>query len=278
MYCAANRENRHLGGHTQQHPQMATDDARAVGSAGSSASSSAATSSSGDSDTPNTVSVSAASALVEDEHGEQPLQTPWTFWFDRASAGAPYAEALQRLGTVHTVQGFWRYYCNLTRPAQLQPGDNYHLFRGALQPAQEMLPGGGCWSLRVPHGKAAVDVSEGAGAAEEEDTMELVNLYWEKLLLCLVGESIGESCVAGAGVSVRKEGSVIAIWCRKADASARRRVAEALARDVFGDAAIEWRAIGGAGATAAAATAAPPRRAAAAAPEAARRVERTSEC
>ena len=38
---------------------------------------------------------------------EQPLQTPWTFWFDRVS-NEPYATALQRLGTVHTVQGFWR--------------------------------------------------------------------------------------------------------------------------------------------------------------------------
>ena len=69
---------------------------------------------------------------------EQPLQTPWTFWYDRAEANEPYSEALQRLGTVHTVQGFWRYYCNLTRPGQLQPGDNFHLFRGAIMPTIEV--------------------------------------------------------------------------------------------------------------------------------------------
>ena len=74
----------------------------------------------------------------EEEQGEQPLQTPWTFWYDRASASEPYADALQRLGTVHTVQAFWRYYCHLTRPGRLQPSDNLHLFRGEMQPAIEV--------------------------------------------------------------------------------------------------------------------------------------------
>ena len=181
--------------------KRAANGTAADGASRSSSSSAAASSSSGDSDLPTAASVSASnSARTEDEHGEQPLQTPWTFWFDRVSSAA-YAEALQRLGTVHTVQGFWRYYCNLTRPAQLQPGDNYHLFRGAVQPAQEMLPGGGCWSVRVPRGKV-VDVSDGAGGGDAD---ELLNLYWEKLLLCLVGESLGEQCIAGAGVSVRKD-------------------------------------------------------------------------
>ena len=48
-----------------------------------------------------------AEPMQQDDCGEQPLQTPWTFWFDRAT-GATYTESLQRLGTVHTVQGFWR--------------------------------------------------------------------------------------------------------------------------------------------------------------------------
>ena len=148
---------------------------------------------------------------------EQPLQTPWTLWFDRVTPGTAYASTLQRLGTVHTVQGFWRYYCNLARPAQLQPGDNYHLFRGALQPAQETLPGGGCWLYRLRH---ATDQPLG-------DTE--VNRLWETLLLTIVGESLGESCIAGAGVSVRAKEVVLTTWCRAdEDAQATSRVGTGL--------------------------------------------------
>ena len=136
---------------------------------------------------------------------EQPLQTPWTLWFDRLASGTDYSSTLQRLGTVHTVQGFWRYYCNLARPGQLQPGDNYHLFRGALQPAQETLPGGGCWLYRLQLGR-------GQQLGDTE-----VNRLWETLLLTILGESLGEPCVVGAGVSVRQNVVVLTTWCRADD-------------------------------------------------------------
>ena len=150
-------------------------------------------------------------------HTEQPLQTPWTFWFDRLSPGTAYAATLQRLGTVHTVQGFWRYYCNLTRPGQLQAGDNYHLFRGILQPAQETLQGGGgCWLYRLQRS----DVE--------------VNRLWETLLLSVVGEGLGEACVIGAGVSVRNREVVLTTWCREdGDDNSSGRVGQRL-RSVLG--------------------------------------------
>ena len=132
---------------------------------------------------------------------EQPLQTPWTFWFDRANPGAPYSTTLQRLGTVQTVQGFWRYYCNLRRPGALNAGDNYHLFRGALQPAQETLPGGGCWLFRVKRSHQRYEAE--------------VDRLWEKLLLSIVGETVGEVCVVGAGVSIRPAAAVLAVWCAR---------------------------------------------------------------
>ena len=87
------------------------------------------------------IRMATATGPSEEEPGEQPLQTPWTFWYDRASASEPYADALQRLGTVHTVQSFWRYYCHLTRPGRLQAYDNLQLFRGEMQPAIEVRLG-----------------------------------------------------------------------------------------------------------------------------------------
>lgn len=171
-------------------------------------------------------SSSGGAAATAADQSEQPLQTPWTFWFDRVSSVA-YSDALQRLGTVHTVQGFWRYYCNLTRPGQLQAGDNYHFFRGALQPAQETLPGGGCWVYRLDR----------SGSSERRQTSDAeVNRLWEKLLLSLVGETVGEPCVVGAGVSVRANQCVLSIWCRDdSDASAHQRVGSVLESSVFDD-------------------------------------------
>ena len=163
-------------------------------------------------------------AISSDEQSpEQPLQTPWTFWYDSSSANEPYGEALQRLGTVQTVQGFWRYYCNLTRPGQLEAGQNYQMFRGVLQPAIESLPDGGCWAARLKRG----------GSNEES----AVNRLWEKLLLSLVGETIGEPCVVGAIVCVRAREVVFSVWCNEAsDAKARASVEQQLRESVFEDA------------------------------------------
>lgn len=158
-----------------------------------------------------------------DDASEQPLQTPWTFWYDRTavtSTADPYCKTLQQLGTVETVQSFWRYYCNLTRPGQLQPGDNFHLFRDKRPPAVESLPNGCCWVYRLHHG----------GVDEESEA----NRLWERLLLSLVGETIGEPSVIGAIVCVREEETVFSVWCSEtAGADIRSRVERQLKQSMF---------------------------------------------
>mmetsp|Transcript_82969 Transcript_82969/g.165636 ORF Transcript_82969/g.165636 Transcript_82969/m.165636 type:complete len:232 (-) Transcript_82969:333-1028(-) len=162
---------------------------------------------------------------------EQPLHTPWTFWFDRRTPQLAYADSLQRLGTVHTVQGFWRYYCNLTRPGQLQPGDNYHIFRGALQPAQETLPGGGCWAYRLKR---------------DDPAAQDINRLWEMLLLTMVGETLGEAHrVRGAVVSVREKDMVLMAWCDDGDVGPRERLREGLVKVFGGDALLKWKSTRG---------------------------------
>jgi hypothetical protein len=133
-----------------------------------------------------------------------------------------------------------RYYCNLTRPGQLQPGDNYHLFRGALQPAQETLPGGGCWLYRMKRNRNGDNLTPSASSPAAATALEVeLNRLWEKLLLSLVGESIGEPCVVGAGVSVREHERVISVWCRGDvgdDPQIFTRVGRQLDTHVFGSA------------------------------------------
>ena len=88
------------------------------------------------------------------------------------------------------------------------PGDNYHLFRGALQPAQETVfqQGGGCWLFRMKRidtssaatasGSSTASSTPGSAggsggvssptAAADQEIAD-VNRLWEKLLLSLVG-------------------------------------------------------------------------------------------
>ena len=141
--------------------------------------------------------------------------------------------------------GLRRYYCNLTRPGQLQAGDNYFLFRGALVPAQHTILGGGCWTYRLkrqvtPASLAALGHAASPSSPSDAVSSEsAVNRLWEKLLLSLVGETIGEPCVVGAGVSVRRYERVISIWCKAEDAASDaatfRRVGAQLDTFVFGD-------------------------------------------
>ena len=49
-----------------------------------------------------------ASARKGEASPSQPLQTAWTFWFDRMRPGASYESSLTELGSLSTVQAFWR--------------------------------------------------------------------------------------------------------------------------------------------------------------------------
>ena len=58
-------------------------------------------------------------------------------------------------------------------------GDNYHVFRGDRPPAWEAMPNCGTWLYRLDRASPELDA------------------LWERLLLAMVGESLGEPCVAG---------------------------------------------------------------------------------
>ena len=154
-----------------------------------------------------------------------PLPERWSFWFDRFSSDATFEASIQELTSFASVEGFWRTYCHLARPSALGNGDNYHVFRGDRPPAWEAMPNCGTWLHRLDRANPELDA------------------LWERLLLAMVGEALGEPCVAGAILSVRKLDATLSVWIADAsDAEQNRRVGcrlrEALELD---DGALTWR-------------------------------------
>lgn len=84
--------------------------------------------------------------------GEHPLASSWTFWFDRKlskeawaelkreNPAATYRDQLKQLGTVRTVEDFWRHYVFLKRPSELEGDLNLSLFREGNMPLWEVRP------------------------------------------------------------------------------------------------------------------------------------------
>lgn len=65
--------------------------------------------------------------------GEPALNTPWTFWFDRAPKGTnaqDYFANLKKICSVNSIKAFWCVFNNLRTVEQLKEGESYHLMRG----------------------------------------------------------------------------------------------------------------------------------------------------
>ena len=179
----------------------------------------------------------AASATADALPTEHALETAWTIWFDKKSKEA---FDLLHLGSFHTVEGFWCHYCHLARPSQLEPGDNYHVFRGAVQPAWEAIPSGGCWLLRRKRPELRAEEEDGE---VNPDASEL-NMLWERLLLTVVGEALGTSAVVGAGLSVRSTSVALTLWTRDSGDDEGNRQAGRRLHELLGlpsSTQLEWR-------------------------------------
>ena len=65
--------------------------------------------------------------------GENALQTPFSFWYNKKIARKTdtqeFKNKLHKLTTFDTVEGFWRAYLYLKRPSALESNVNLYLFR-----------------------------------------------------------------------------------------------------------------------------------------------------
>jgi len=147
---------------------------------------------------------------------EHSLETPWTFYFDKKLAKATidyndFQQNLHKLGSVNTLEQFWRMYCYLASPELIPKDCDLFLFRSSYVPAWESFPNGGCWIIKVRKRNG------------------VINRLWEELLFATIGEQFDEPDLVGIELSTRGREDVLSVWNRdNANINIRFRIGERL--------------------------------------------------
>ena len=98
------------------------------------------------------------------------------------------------------IEHFWRIYDHIVRPNDHKLTIDYHLFKDGIKPTWEdpNNENGGKWMVRLKKG--------------------LASLYWEELVLAIIGEQfdVGDE-ICGAVVSVRGGEDIISVWNKAAE-------------------------------------------------------------
>eukprot|EP00741_Cyanophora_paradoxa_P002519 tig00000076_g2443.t1 len=149
-----------------------------------------------------------------------PLENQWCLWYDARVGGAMgrrvpgekenYESNLKALGRFGTVEGFWRLINNTPRPSMIEMNANLHLFKDGIKPMWED-------SANKKGGKLVITL--------KGDAKDLLDRYWEDLIMALVGETLDPADeLTGAVASRRKAGDRIALWFRNYNDSAMRKL------------------------------------------------------
>nr|XP_046185161.1 eukaryotic translation initiation factor 4E family member 2 related sequence 1 isoform X2 [Oncorhynchus gorbuscha]XP_046185162.1 eukaryotic translation initiation factor 4E family member 2 related sequence 1 isoform X2 [Oncorhynchus gorbuscha] len=94
--------------------------------------------------------------------GEHPLQYNYTLWYSRRTPSRPantqsYEQNIRQIGTVASVEQFWKFYSHLMRPGDLTGHSDFHLFKEGIKPMweDEANKNGGKWIIRLRKGLAS---------------------------------------------------------------------------------------------------------------------------
>ncbi|CAB1335426.1 unnamed protein product, partial [Coregonus sp. 'balchen'] len=74
--------------------------------------------------------------------GEHPLQYNYSLWYSRRTPSRPantqsYEQNIRQIGTVASVEQFWKFYSHLIRPGDLTGHSDFHLFKEGIKPMWE---------------------------------------------------------------------------------------------------------------------------------------------
>ncbi|EKX35949.1 translation initiation factor 4F, cap-binding subunit [Guillardia theta CCMP2712] len=135
-----------------------------------------------------------------------PLETGWTFWFDKkienkshaVMKASTYFDHLKNLGSFRTIEEFWDLYSQLSRPYDMHQSTTYHVFREGYMPMWETFPHGGAWIIRFKK--------------QNHHPSPNLSKCWEELVLACVGEAFAEPDLVGVMVSVKPKEDIIQIW------------------------------------------------------------------
>lgn len=208
------------------------------------------------------------------------LSKTWTVWFLHRGPGVKisnYLRATSNLGSVSTVQQFWRMYSHLTPINKLPVTSEFLLFRYGVNPVWEdpINITGGKWVVhlkrpsnkRAPATHAGTQISAGINGVDETNELSksltqsqpqpqslnvvrqrhLAALAWEHLLLSVIGgefvpEGLDADEIVGVVVSVRRDEDILSVWNRSLDESITSQIKKALQttlKDVLGIESVE---------------------------------------
>lgn len=129
-----------------------------------------------------------------------PLNSEWTFWYDKFVPNLPatdYESNLKEISSVKTVQKFWSIYNNIDGPDKLGFRSNFHFMKKGIKPIWEdpMNEYGGSYNFKISK-KQTVTV-------------------WRDIMVLLIGENVEDwikNTVYGVSVSSRQHVDNYQIW------------------------------------------------------------------
>lgn len=146
-----------------------------------------------------------------------PLEHPYTFWISKRKSvlkGKNYNDCMKDIGTVYTVQEFWKLYSFMKRPSKIDDSCDLMLFKRGIRPLWEEAANkdGGRWTLRV----------------RRHNT----DRYWENAIMAMIGEQflVGDE-ICGIVLSLRNPWDQLSIWHRNSvDKFVVKKISESLKR------------------------------------------------
>jgi len=136
------------------------------------------------------------------EREQLPLQFKWTLWYNGPSKSWK-DKKVKRIGSFATVPYFWSLFNNICTPSQLNPGSDYHLFKGTIKPE---------WEDPFNQNGGSITYRFAQISAKEMDKA------WFSVIFHMIGNQFehGED-ICGVVVSVRKHNKgKIALWIKDA--------------------------------------------------------------
>lgn len=82
---------------------------------------------------------------------KHPLRNQWTLWYLDNDRNKSWEEKQNEISTFDTVEDFWNLYNMIKYASELQPGNDYSLFKNNIRPMWEdpANANGGRWILSI---------------------------------------------------------------------------------------------------------------------------------
>lgn len=144
------------------------------------------------------------------------IKDKWIFWYSprgkKAKSDATnYINNLTKLGEFQYIEDFFRFYCFLKRPSEIDVDNKLILFRSGKMPMWEECLEGGCWIIQF-----------------KKRQLQELNKRWEAILMACITEEFEEEGVLGVVLSKRSKRNLIELWVGNRDEDMKIKIGEKL--------------------------------------------------